>query len=103
MFNVILNHLLTIRFHEDNKKGNLCIFHTPTALTVSDIEVPKNTFLISFLHKTDQIILCSQEGEGVRVQLWDCWAGLLVFEEKWTYLKHDKPLLFLGDKFLQAV
>jgi hypothetical protein len=101
----MLNLFFIVRFYEEKKDntGWLCIFHVPTALTISDIEVPKGTFFISFLHKIDQIILCSQEKEGVRVQLWDCWSGLLVFEEQWTFLNHNKPLLLIGDKFLQAV
>ncbi|CAI2168242.1 4418_t:CDS:2 [Funneliformis geosporum] len=100
---------LVARFYEEqnNKPGgtssSLNLFHTPTALAVSEFEVSRTTFHISFLPKTDHIIVCSKEGEGVCVQLWHCWAGCLVFEEKFHNLKHDKPLLFLGDKFVQAV
>ncbi|CAG8574427.1 14597_t:CDS:2 [Funneliformis mosseae] len=83
--------------------SSLSIFHTPTALTISEFEVNRTTFHISFLSKIDHIIVCSKEGEGVCVQLWDCWAGRLVFEETFLNLKHDKPLLFLGDKFVQSV
>ncbi|CAB4378825.1 unnamed protein product [Rhizophagus irregularis] len=96
---------LVARFYEEkkDKSGTLCLFHTPTALLISEIDVPKSTFLISFLQNTDQIILCSRKDQDVRVQLWDCWAGLLVYEEKWTYLNYKKPLVLIGDKFVQAV
>ncbi|GBC09599.1 hypothetical protein RclHR1_00090033 [Rhizophagus clarus] len=96
---------LVARFYEErkDKHGTLCIFHTPTALMISEFEVPKSTFLVSFLQNNDQIVLCSQKDQDVRVQLWDCWAGLLVYEEKWTYLNYKKPLVLIGDKFVQAV
>ncbi|RIA84286.1 hypothetical protein C1645_422571 [Glomus cerebriforme] len=96
---------LVARFSEEkkDKNGLLCIFHVPTGLLISEMIVPKNTFLIKFLPKTDQIILCSKKEESVSVQLWDCWAGLVVFEEKCTYLSYKKPLLLIGNKFIQAV
>ncbi|CAG8503339.1 7952_t:CDS:2 [Acaulospora morrowiae] len=98
---------LVARFHERSgyPHGVLTIFHTPTALTISDIDVPKTVFHIAFLHKCDRMIVCSYEnssGKYVRVQLYCCWSGLLVKEATYPDIDVENLFLFNGDTFIQA-
>ncbi|CAG8459846.1 16437_t:CDS:2 [Acaulospora colombiana] len=99
---------IVARFHEEINQdhenlGILSIFHIPTALSVCDIEVPSSTFYIALLAKTEQIIVFSNGEDGIRVQIWDCWSGLLVHEENCPRFNSVNPFVFLNECFVQAI
>ncbi|CAG8507111.1 18132_t:CDS:2, partial [Racocetra fulgida] len=83
--------------------GTLCIYHVPTALAVCNIEVSIYVFHISFLQKKEQIFVCLKDGDGVTFQLWDCWSGLMVYEESCPHFDYARPFLFSQDMFVQAI
>ncbi|CAG8612934.1 2839_t:CDS:2, partial [Dentiscutata heterogama] len=81
---------------------NTVIFHTPSGLR-TEISTPNTVFFIAFLSKHDQIVVCSTDSGKVKVQLWDCWSGILIKEENHPNLDMDLPLLFLDDQFVHAI
>ncbi|CAG8639600.1 4949_t:CDS:2 [Racocetra fulgida] len=67
-----------------------------------EIDTPKTVFFIAFLSKRDHIVVCSTNGDNVRVQLWACWSGKLIKEDDHPYIDKDQPLIFADDQFVHA-
>ncbi|CAG8603916.1 21086_t:CDS:2, partial [Dentiscutata erythropus] len=93
---------LIARFSHKPGMVNTVIFHTPSGLR-TEINTPNTVFFIAFLSKHDQIVVCSTDSGNVRVQLWDCWSGILIKEENHPNLDMDLPLLFLDDQFIHTI
>lgn len=66
------------------------------------MQVPDSTFYISFINKTERIIVCSKSENGVITQVWDCWSGMLTFEGFCSYLSIGCPFLLLDEHFIQV-
>ncbi|CAG8707599.1 3906_t:CDS:2, partial [Acaulospora morrowiae] len=110
LYAISQNGRIVARFYEESDPENetsntsiLTIYHVPTALTVCEIEVPSSTFHISFLAQREQIIVCSNAEGSLRTQIWDCWGGLLVYEEDCARFNADNPFLIFDEFFVQAV
>ncbi|CAG8471486.1 268_t:CDS:2 [Dentiscutata heterogama] len=94
---------LIARFSDKPGMVSTVIFHTPTGLRTTEISTPKTVFFIAFLNKHDQIVVCSTDSGNVRVQLWDCWSGVLIKEEEnHPNLDKDLPLALLDDQFVHT-
>ncbi|CAG8494522.1 27691_t:CDS:2 [Dentiscutata erythropus] len=95
---------LIARFSDKHGVVSTVIFHTPTGLRTTEISTPKTVFFIAFLSNHDQIVVCSTDSGNVRVQLWDCWSGVLIKEEEnHPNLDKDLPLALLDDQFVHAI
>ncbi|CAG8466920.1 11257_t:CDS:10 [Diversispora eburnea] len=88
--------------HGSKTKGILSLFHVPTALTIFDIQVPDSTFYISFVSKTEQILVCSLNEDIIKTQVYDCWSGMLAYEESCAHLSSEKPFLLLDENYIQV-
>ncbi|CAG8481335.1 28389_t:CDS:2 [Gigaspora margarita] len=95
---------LIARFCDKPGIVSTVIFHTPTGLRTTEINTPNTVFFIGFLSKDDQIVVCLTDNGNVKVQLWDCWSGILIKEEEnHPNLDKDLPLVLLDDQFVHAV
>ncbi|RIB17695.1 hypothetical protein C2G38_2186694 [Gigaspora rosea] len=95
---------LIARFSDKPGMVSTVIFHTPTGLKTTEINTPNTVFFIGFLSKNDHIVVCLTDNGNVKVQLWDCWSGILIKEEEnHPNLDKDLPLVLIDDQFVHAV
>ncbi|RHZ83264.1 hypothetical protein Glove_99g164 [Diversispora epigaea] len=88
--------------HGVKTKGTLSLYHIPTALAIFDIQVSDSTFYISFLSKSEQIVVCSLKDNVINTQIWDCWSGMLAYEETCPHLNTEKPFLLINENYIQV-